>query len=354
MLFVLLAADTRVQEVLDLGVPGLLTVAALMFVVRPLNVVVGTWGSDLTWRERTFLAWLAPRGIVAAAVASLFAQSLDAAGIQGGAQLRALVFLVIAVTVALQGLSGGVVARLLGVSRGPNRGYMILGAGDLGRALARELVADGESVVLIDSNHTACREAEDEGLRVLHGSGLDERVLMRAGADSRAGCVAVTPNEEINLLFAKHALEEVGIPQAWLALRKGHMSVRPEMAREAGARVLFGAPRSLEFWTLRLERGTARIESWIYDDPRADVDASPAAFAEDGELHVLPIALRRRGRVEMVDDRTEFKRGDVVILAVHEERRAQAETWFAERGFAPVADAPATDATPSGNEVSSR
>ena len=354
MLFVMLAADTRVQQVVDLGVPGLLTVAALMFVVRPLNILVGTWGSDLTRRERLFMAWLAPRGIVAAAVASLFAQQLDAAGIPGGSELRAMVFLVIAVTVTLQGLSGGIVARALGVSRGPNRGYVILGAGDLGRAVAHALVGGDESVVLIDTNHTACREAEGEGLRVLHGSGLDERVLARAGADSRAACLAITPNEEINLLFAKHAIEEVGIPRAWLALRKGHMSVRPEMAAEAGLHVMFGAPRSLEFWTLRLERGTARVESWSYDEPRDDLDASPAAFAEDGELQVLPIAYRRRNRVRVVDDRTEFKRGDVLIVAVYDERRALAEAWFHDRGFVAVVDSSATDASPSETEVSSR
>ena len=79
MLFVLLAADVRLEEVRALGWPGVLTVAALMLVVRPLNVAVGTWGSGFGWREKAFLSWIAPRGIVAAAVASLFAISLEAA-----------------------------------------------------------------------------------------------------------------------------------------------------------------------------------------------------------------------------------------------------------------------------------
>ena len=72
-----------------LGWPGLATVGALMFVVRPLNVLAGTLGTDVTWRERLFLFWLAPRGIVAAAVASFFAVALDNAGIAGGSELRA-------------------------------------------------------------------------------------------------------------------------------------------------------------------------------------------------------------------------------------------------------------------------
>ena len=102
MLFVLLAADVRLESLRALGEPGLLTVAALMFVVRPVNVALSTWKSGLTLREKAFLAWLAPRGIVAAAVASLFAETLAAEGIAGGDEIRALVFLVIAATVLVQ------------------------------------------------------------------------------------------------------------------------------------------------------------------------------------------------------------------------------------------------------------
>lgn len=335
MLFVLLAADIRIDEVRALGWPGVLTVAVLMFVVRPANVLASTWGSDLALRERAFLSWLAPRGIVAAAVSSLFAQSLDGAGIDGGSELRALVFLVIAVTVTLQGLSGGLVARLLKVSRGENRGFLILGAGDLGRAIARTLIEAKEEVVLLDTSDFACRAAQDEGLRVLHGSGLDERVLLRAGADGRAGALAVTPNEEVNLLFARNVMDEYRVPRAWVALRKGHLSVTPAMVAEAGGRVLFGAPRSVDFWTLRLERGTARVERWAYVAPDAELETSPAGLAKAGELEVLPIAVRRRERVRLVDDATEFRKGDVLIAAVFQERRDQAVAWFREHGWEP-------------------
>jgi NhaP-type Na+/H+ or K+/H+ antiporter len=348
MLFVLLAADIRIAEVRALGWPGVVTVAVLMFLVRPANVLASTWGSDLAGRERAFLCWLAPRGIVAAAVSSLFAQSLDGAGIPGGSDLRALVFLVIAVTVTLQGLSGGLVARALRVSRGGNRGFLILGAGDLGRAIARALIDGAEDVVLLDTSHTACRAAEDEGLRVLHGSGLDERVLLRAGADGRAGALAVTPNEEVNLLFARNVMDEYRVPRAWIALRKGHVSVTAAMVEEAGAHVLFGAPRSVDFWTLRLERGTARIETWVYVRPDASLETSPAGLARASELEVLPIAVRRRDRVRLVDDRTDFRTGDRLIAAVFQERRDQAESWFREHGWEPAeADSPPHEDTVS-------
>ncbi len=120
MLFVLLAADVRLEQVRSLGWAGVWTVLALMLVVRPLNIFVGTAGSDLSLQEKAFLSWIAPRGIVAAAVASLFADSLTRAGIPGGNDLRAMVFLVIAATVLVQGLTGGLVAHLLGVRRPAN------------------------------------------------------------------------------------------------------------------------------------------------------------------------------------------------------------------------------------------
>lgn len=83
LLFVLLAADVRLAQLGDLGSGGWITVALLLLVVRPLNVFIGTAGTDLQLREKLFMSWMAPRGIVAAAVASLFAQSLHDAGIPG-------------------------------------------------------------------------------------------------------------------------------------------------------------------------------------------------------------------------------------------------------------------------------
>ena len=84
LLSVLLAADVRVAEVVSLAWPGALTVVALMLLVRPAAVAVSTAGSDLTVNDRLFLSWIAPRGIVASAIASLFSRRLSAEGIPGG------------------------------------------------------------------------------------------------------------------------------------------------------------------------------------------------------------------------------------------------------------------------------
>lgn len=117
MLFVLLAADVRLESVQSLSRSAFWVVLALMFIVRPLAVALSTFGSDLGPRERLFLAWFAPRGIVAAAVASFFADVMERAGHPGGQDMRALVFLVIASTVCFQGISGKPIARLLGLTK---------------------------------------------------------------------------------------------------------------------------------------------------------------------------------------------------------------------------------------------
>ena len=115
LLFVLLAADVRIGDVAGLGWPGVASVAVLAFIVRPLGVILSTTGSELDRREKAFLSWVAPRGVVAAAVASLAAVILEESGIPGGAEIRALVFLTIAFTVVVQGGTGALVARMLGV-----------------------------------------------------------------------------------------------------------------------------------------------------------------------------------------------------------------------------------------------
>ena len=115
MLFPLLAADVSWAELSPLGWGGVSCVLLLMFVVRPVAVSVATIGLPLVWRQKLFMAWLAPRGIVTAAVASLFAIRLEQAGILGAGRLQGLVFLTILMTVGIQGLTAQPLARILGL-----------------------------------------------------------------------------------------------------------------------------------------------------------------------------------------------------------------------------------------------
>ena len=115
MLFPLLAADVSWAELSPLGWGGILCVLSLMLVVRPIGVGFATIGLPYKLEQRLFLGWLAPRGIVTAAVASLFAIRLEQAGILGAGRLQGLVFLTILMTVGLQGLTAQPLAQSLGL-----------------------------------------------------------------------------------------------------------------------------------------------------------------------------------------------------------------------------------------------
>ena len=119
VLFVVLSARVDPQAVLDLGWEGLAFVAFLVLVVRPLSVALSTAGSSLTGAERSLVAWMMPRGIVAAATVSAFESSLIDAGIPDAEQLVPATFLVIAATVAVYGLTARPLAVRLGVARDP-------------------------------------------------------------------------------------------------------------------------------------------------------------------------------------------------------------------------------------------
>lgn len=336
MLFVLLAADVRLDDVRSLGWPGFFTVLALMFVVRPIVILACTVGVKLTWRERAFLSWLAPRGIVAAAIASLFAQNLQDAGRTGGTELRALVFLVIAMTVVLQGLTGGWIARWLGLLRQSNFGFAILGAGDLGRAVGRELGARRPSITFLDSNAQSCRAAEEEGFRVTYGNALEESVLARAQVDTRSACIALTVNEEVNLLFARHLREEFRVSNIYVALQRGNKSVSPERVEEVGGQVLFGRPRDLELWEVRFRRGTALVERWRLESP-----IEKGEFEEESMIKrelLLPLAYKRGKRRYVMGQGFEPKKGDEFSFAIIEDERSAVGDWLQVRGWVPVTE----------------
>jgi len=116
VLFPLLAADVSWGELSPLGWGGLVCVFMMMVIVRPISISIATIGRDLELKEKIFLAWLAPRGIVTAAVASLFSIRLEQAGVLGAGRLQGLVFLTILMTVGIQGLTARPLANFLGLT----------------------------------------------------------------------------------------------------------------------------------------------------------------------------------------------------------------------------------------------
>lgn len=319
LLFVMLAADVRYEHVVALGVPGLLVVLALILVVRPANVWLSTLRSGLGVRERLFIAWVAPRGIVAAAIASLTAIALESEGLPGGVELRALVFLTIAGTVLLAGLTAGPMARLLDV-RLPNReGVAILGAHGLGLALAEELRNADIPVVFIDLNPQHCRRVEEAGFTVIYGNALEERTLQRARFEQVRVAVGLTPNQTVNAVFVDRARDLFQVPQGLVAVERGDAGFAKELVENERAAIVFDGPHDMNRWDVRDRRGSVTIEHRRYAAdaalPPEPSDADASSGMEEG---FTLLAIRRGTRVQPMSVGFAFKDGDIGTFAVHE------------------------------------
>lgn len=333
MLFVLLVADVRFADVMALGWPGLIVAIGCIVLVRPLSVAAGTWRTSLTLKERVFVGWIGPRGIVAAGVASLFGYQLEAAGIEGGVPLRALTFLVIAATVVWSALSGRIAAHFLGLRRKSGAGWVVLGANQLGRTLASTLVEAGSEVLLIDHDEQTVRAAEEEGLLAMALNALDEKTGERARLDTRNGAVSVTRNEDLNLLFAEKSRSDVKTIRYAVALRSWLQGVTPEMVRKVGAELLFGAEVDVPIWHQRIESGTAAIWWWSFLGGRKR--PSVLTGTERAPTYV-PLVHKRRSSIEPVTDRARFRKRSEVAFLVHLDAKVDVERALRAAGWEPA------------------
>ena len=187
-------------------------VAVLVFLGRPLAVALSTFGSSLDWRERAFIAWMAPRGIVAAATSSTFALGLSQAGIGGGAEdLIPITFIVIVATALIYGLSGGPVARALGVARTGPGGVLLIGSSPVGRAIGRALQARGLTVVLWTAEEEHAHAAEADGLTVYTSDPTqDATENAPSELDGLDYALAVGDDEALNAMVASDLSEYFG------------------------------------------------------------------------------------------------------------------------------------------------
>lgn len=209
-LFIILAARLTLDDLIALGWMPFALLAIMQFIARPLSVWVSAIGSTLSWQEKSLLSWIAPRGIVAAAVSALFAIKLEQSGETEAAILVPLTFSVIFGTVVLQSATSRMMARWLGVAEPPPNGFLIVGANNIARTIALELKKNKVDVLLTDSNWDNIRAARMDGLRTFYGNPVSEYAEQRLDLVGLGKLLGLSPERSINTVAGMRFGNEFG------------------------------------------------------------------------------------------------------------------------------------------------
>ncbi|MCB0351864.1 MAG: sodium:proton antiporter [Bdellovibrionales bacterium] len=273
ILFILLSARMELQNFKEVGFGGLIFLAILIFVARPLAVFCSTVGSGLSWRERAFLSSVAPRGIVAAAVASLFSLGLAQGGFPQAELINTYTFLVIVGAGLVYGLAARPMARLLDVEQVQPQGVLLLGAHAIARKIATKIRDEGFKVVLVDTNWTNVSLAKLEGLPTYYGNILSEHFLDDIDLEGIGRLFALTPNNEANSLAALRFSEHFGRAEVYqlphdTADQREASDLHPKHLR---GRYLFGPDENYRLLEQQIDDGavlkTINItEEFSFDD----------------------------------------------------------------------------------------
>jgi NhaP-type Na+/H+ or K+/H+ antiporter len=318
VLFILLSADLSLASILALGWGSLFTVLVLMFVIRPLNVGICTWNSDLNWRQKLFLCWIAPRGIVSASVASLFSIFLTERGINGGDSIKALVFLTIILTVVCQGLTAAWVASWLQITSTEATGAVIVGCNPLSVLIARLFKERGEPVVMIDTDPAAAEQAEAENIRVIVRSALDRGVLEEAELTSIGTFLAMTNNGEVNFVLAQRAAEEFNPPRVLAVFPRN-----PEANNATGkpkVQQAFVSDLPLKTWNEYLKDGRVKLGTTTLTEQEFSFQQAHLQALMRAE-EIVPLFLEREDRFLIAPATTEdWQPSDRIIYILHDPR----------------------------------
>lgn len=328
LVFILLAAGMPLAHLMRLGWRGVATVLALMFVVRPVAVALSTFGTALTWRERAFVAWLGPRGIVATSMATLMALELHAWGIRGAETMSGLVFLTVILTVVIEGSGAGWIAARLNVM--PKK-VIVVGGDEIARKLGWQLSEEGEAVLLVDTDPENVRAIQAGGLTAMHGDATDPDVLRRLGLHWCRSLISATPSDKANLLIAQVVR---GLYPELRIIARVNEAKNAEAFRGAGVEPLLVADAAAMTLSAMITRPTVLplLSSSAYGDRMAEVHVGNPKVAglplRQLELprECLVALVKRQGRVTVPDGKTVLQAGDTVTLIGLKEAVDQTKT----------------------------
>ncbi|MCJ7763807.1 MAG: cation:proton antiporter, partial [Dehalococcoidales bacterium] len=269
-LFILLTAQLQISELEKIGIGSIALLAILMLVARPASVALSSLGSKLKLKERLFISWLAPRGIIAAAVASVFALRLTEAGYTQAELLVPLTFVVIAGTVTVYGLSAAPLARWLKVAEPDPQGVLIVGGHSWARAIATTLHKEGFKVLIVDTNWANISAARMTGVSTFYGNILSQYTLDEIELGGVGRLMALTSDNEYNSLATLQLANDLGRSAVYQLPAAGEEQEKRAVSQHLRGRLLFAPDATYSYLAEQFASGatirtTELTEEFDYD-----------------------------------------------------------------------------------------
>lgn len=310
ILFIFISANVQLENIFTLGLPGVFTVLCLMFIVRPVCVFIANYNL-LSFKEKIFVSWIGPKGIVSASVASLFALILTKNEIPHAELVESLAFLTIASTVIFQGLTARTVAKFCDVLM-KTGGIVIIGANALGRTLGKAFSELAREVVLVDNNVDNCKDAAVDDLETVFGNCLDPSVLESANIHSVETVIATTANSEVNFLVCQMAKDNYHMKEVYPAIDVPEKGVHQNLVDEIGGNLAYAKTVSIEDWKQAVSKNQVKIIEWEMVDQKGGMLCDLEAVGID-QNNWLPLILKRGQEYHFAHSDLLWQEGDVLI-----------------------------------------
>lgn len=261
-LFVVLASRLKIDDLEKfVNWKMALFLGIMVLIVRPASVFLSTIKSDLSFKEKIFLSWMAPRGIVAAAMSSVFALELVKFRKPGTEFLVPVVFMVIIVSVGVYGLTAGPLAYWLKLAFPNPQGILIVGGHYWARELARILLDNGIQVLVVDTNGRHIEMCEAIDVPAVQANILAENIFEELNLQGIGSLVGLTPNEEVNSMAALRFSTYFGKNRVYQLSNQEKAAVsKKALASELKGRILFSDGMTYQFISDQIA-SSASIES---------------------------------------------------------------------------------------------
>ena len=285
LLFILLAARIDFDQLLLLGWQPILILLVIQLIARPLKVFLCTLGTDFTWQEKSLLAWIAPRGIVAAAISAIFAERLIELGYEDATLLVPLTFWIIIGTVILQSATAKPLAILLGVTEPARDGFLIIGANAAARQIALSIQSTGLRVVVCDTNWDNISQARMAGLETYYGNPVSEHADRYLDLSGLGALLVISPYRDVNAVAAVHFRTVFGAHRIYgVSTQENSANAKFQITEDyAGARLFSEALTYSKLASLASKGHVIKItslsETFNWDDYQAQNNGEPLFYS---------------------------------------------------------------------------